>query len=115
MNWAAKPITGVVLSVALMTPAMTGAVPLSAHKSASTKPTTAAAPSPPKSAAPAGAPNKSAANLVIIHNADGTFTIQKVPPNGTSKDSKGSSGLVIPSQVVTPLIADTEKKARHAQ
>lgn len=47
---------------------------------------------------------------MIIRNPDGTFTIQKMPPNGTSKDSKAASGLVIPPQVVVPLIPANGKK-----
>jgi hypothetical protein len=66
----------------------------------------ATAPTPPKSAAPAGA----SSNPMIIHNRDGTFTIQKEPLNGTSKDSNAGNGLVIPPQVVTPLIPAVGKK-----
>ncbi len=85
MNWAQKAITGVSLSVALMTPTIT-------------------------SAAAAGASNRSAGNPMIIRNPDGTFTIQKKPLNRTSKDSKAVSGLVIPPQVVVPLVPATGKK-----
>ena len=42
----------------------------------------------PKSAAPADASGKSATKPMIIHNPDGTFTIQKEPPNGNANDSK---------------------------
>jgi hypothetical protein len=68
------------------------------------------APTPPKSAAPAGACSKSASNLMIIDNPDGTFTIQKKPLNGTSKDSNAGNGLVIPPQIVTPLVPAVGKK-----
>jgi hypothetical protein len=61
--------------------------------------TAAAADDAPKSAAPAGASSKP----MIIHNPDGTFTIQKEPPDGTSNDAKAKEGLVIPPQVVVPL------------
>ena len=58
----------------------------------------------------AGASNKSAGNLIIIHHADGTFTIQKKAPDGSSKDSRPGGGLVIPPQVVVPLVRVTAKK-----
>lgn len=112
MNWARKAIAGVILSLALLTPIVTAVVLLTVYKEASSKPTTTPTRPSPKSAAPAVGPNKSAGNLEIICNADGTFTIQKQPPgSGGSKDSKGGSGLMIPPQVVTPLIPATGKKA----
>ena len=46
---------------------------------------------------------------MIVHNPDGTFTIQK-PPAKTAKDAKAKSGLVIPPQVVVPFIAAPEKR-----
>jgi len=36
---------------------------------------------------------------MIVHNPDGTFTVQK-----PAKESKGKKGLVIPPQVVVPLM-----------
>lgn len=64
-------------------------------------------PPPPKSAAPAGASDKSASKPMIIQNPDGTFTIQKEPPDGTSKVP---NGLVIPPQIVVPIVPAIEKK-----
>jgi hypothetical protein len=52
----------------------------------------------------------SASNPMIIRNRDGTFTIRKKPPNGTSKHSKAGNGLVIPPQVVVPLVSAVGKK-----
>ena len=40
---------------------------------------------------------------MIVHNPDGTFTVQKQPPKST-KDTKANKGLVIPPQVVVPFI-----------
>ncbi len=60
---------------------------------------------PPKSAAPA-----SASKPLIVENPDGTFTIQKVPPKGNSKNGKAGNGLVIPPQVVMPIFSPAEKK-----
>lgn len=99
MNWAQKAITGVFLSAALTTATVTAAVP-----------TTAPAQPPPKSAAQAGSSNRSAGELLIIRKSDGTFTIQKKPRNGSFKGSKAGGGLVIPPQVVVPLIPATRKK-----
>ena len=45
---------------------------------------------------------------MIIHNPDGTFTIQKAPPKEAAKDPKAKKGLVIPPQVVVPLIPRRE-------
>lgn len=58
----------------------------------------------------AGASNRFASALMINRGPNGTFTIQKKPPNGGSKDSKAGSGLVIPPQVVVPLVPGTGKK-----
>jgi len=63
-------------------------------------------PEPPKSAGPA-APS---AKPFIINNPDGTFTIQKEPPDGTSKKSEVRDGLVIPPQIVVPFVPAVGKK-----
>jgi hypothetical protein len=47
---------------------------------------------------------------MITQNADGTFTVQKLPPNRTLKDTKANEGLVIPPQVVVPLIPTPERQ-----
>jgi len=47
---------------------------------------------------------------MIIHNPDGTFTVQKEPPKAGAKDSKAKEGLVIPPQVVVPIIPAPEKR-----
>jgi hypothetical protein len=62
---------------------------------------------PPKPAATDSASSKSGHAPMIVHNPDGTFTIQKAPP----KDAKGDyKGLVIPPQVVAPFVRLPEKK-----
>jgi hypothetical protein len=40
---------------------------------------------------------------LIIHNPDGTFTVQKQPPAEKSGDTK-QKGLVIPPQVIVPIV-----------
>ncbi len=51
-----------------------------------------------------------AAPPMVIQNSDGTFTVQKSPPKGTSKDSRVKAGLVVPPQVVVPIIPTPQKK-----
>jgi hypothetical protein len=67
-------------------------------------------PPPPKSAGPAAPFSKAASKPMVTPNPDGTFTVQKEPPNGKSKDAKAKKGLVIPPQVVTPIFSTPEKK-----
>jgi hypothetical protein len=50
-----------------------------------------------------------AAKPMIVHNPNGSFTIQKP----ASKDTKAKSGLVIPPQVVTPLFSTPDKKPKN--
>jgi len=40
---------------------------------------------------------------IVIQNPDGTFTIQKAPPKDGAKGT-AKTGLVIPPQVVVPMI-----------
>lgn len=47
---------------------------------------------------------------MIVHNPDGTFTIQKDPRKTGAKDSKAKKGLVIPPQVVVPIVVPAEKR-----
>jgi hypothetical protein len=49
---------------------------------------------------------------MIIHNRDGTFTIQNAPPKEGAEDTKAKAnkGLVIPPQVVVPIIPVREKR-----
>ena len=47
---------------------------------------------------------------MVIHNPDGTFTVQKAPSKEEAKDAKAKTGLVIPPQVVVPIIPAPEKK-----
>jgi hypothetical protein len=46
---------------------------------------------------------------MIIQNPDGTFTIQKVPPKDGAKGTV-QKGLVIPPQVVVPLIPARQRR-----
>jgi hypothetical protein len=63
------------------------------------------APPRPKTAepVPSGKPTN---KPMIFQNDDGTFTVQKVLP----KNAQINNGLVIPSQVVVPMIPAIEKK-----
>jgi hypothetical protein len=70
----------------------------------------ATASSLPKTAVSDDASTSSVSKPMIIRNPDGTFTIQKEPPNGNSKDTKVEEGLVIPPQVVVPLVRTPERK-----
>ena len=47
---------------------------------------------------------------MIIDNPDGTFTVQKAPSKEASKDPKAKKGLVIPPQVVVPLIPARDRR-----
>lgn len=51
-----------------------------------------------------GSSGNSARDAMITDNPDGTFTVQKKPQKGTSGHCKGKNGLVIPPQVVVPLV-----------
>ena len=71
----------------------------------------AAADSQPSKSPTAPAASSIPANMpMITHNPDGTFTVQKESPNGNSKDTEVKEGLVIPPQVVVPLVSAPEKK-----
>jgi hypothetical protein len=69
-------------------------------------------PPSPKSAAPDGTSTGYASRPMIIQNPDGTFTVQKEPPNGNSKGARVNEGLVIPPQIVVPLVPSPEKKPK---
>jgi hypothetical protein len=60
--------------------------------------------SPPKSAVSDDASASSVSKPMITQNPDGTFTTQKEPPDGNSKDARAKEGLVIPPQVVVPEV-----------
>jgi hypothetical protein len=47
---------------------------------------------------------------MIIHNPDGTFTVQKAPPKEAAKDPNAKKGWVIPPQVVVPLIPGRQRR-----
>ena len=46
---------------------------------------------------------------MIIQNPDGTFTVQKAPPKEQAKDA-AKKGLVIPPQVVVPIMPRRESR-----
>ena len=46
---------------------------------------------------------------MIVHNPDGTFTVQNALPKA-AKDPKAKNGLVIPPQVVVPIAALPQKR-----
>ena len=54
-------------------------------------------------AAAQNSPKPGKAPPMIVHNPDGTFTIQKEPAK-SANDTKAKKGLVIPPQVVVPII-----------
>jgi len=60
----------------------------------------------------AGDPAAKAPPPLVTANADGTLTVQKAPTQGKSKDPKAKSGLVIPPQVVVPIIPPREEKSK---
>ena len=66
--------------------------------------------SPPKSAVSDDASTSSVSRPMIIRNPDGTFTVQKEPSNGNSKDTKVEDGLEIPPQVVVPIVRTPDQK-----
>jgi hypothetical protein len=57
----------------------------------------------PLAAKPVGVAASPRAPLMVIHNPDGTFTVQKVPSREQAKDA-AKKGLVIPPQVVVPIV-----------
>ena len=76
---------------------------------------TACASSTPSPAPPAPKPVASDADSasqppLVIHNSDGTFTIQKEPPKGNAEDANAKKGLVIPPQVVVPIASPPKKQ-----
>jgi hypothetical protein len=63
----------------------------------------------PQAAKPVGEAASPGAPLMVIHNPDGTFTIQKGPPKEGAKGT-AKKGLVIPPQVVVPIIPARERR-----
>jgi len=63
----------------------------------------------PQAAKPVGEAASPSPPLMVIHNPDGTFTIQKVPSKDQAKDA-AKQGLVIPPQVVVPMIPARERR-----
>jgi hypothetical protein len=47
---------------------------------------------------------------MIIQNPNGTFTVQKAPPKEGDEDTTAKKGLVIPPQVVVPMIPARERR-----
>ena len=47
---------------------------------------------------------------MVIHNPDGTMTIQKEPSKEGAKNTKAPKGLIIPPQVVVPIIPAPERR-----
>ena len=63
----------------------------------------------PQATKPAGQVASPSTPPMIIHNPDGTFTVQKVPPKEHAKEA-AEKGLVIPPQVVVPIVLPAEKR-----
>jgi hypothetical protein len=64
----------------------------------------------PQATKPVGGAASPSVPLVVIHNPDGTFTVQKVPSKDSAKDPNAKKGLVIPPQVVVPLIPSRARR-----
>jgi hypothetical protein len=64
----------------------------------------------PQATKPVGKAASPSTPLMIIHNPDGTFTVQKAPPKEGAEGTKAKKGLVIPPQVVVPLIPARERR-----
>ena len=47
---------------------------------------------------------------MVIQNPDGTFTVQKEPAKSDAGNAKAKKGLVIPPQVVVPIVLIPRKK-----
>ena len=47
---------------------------------------------------------------MVIHNSDGTFTVQKEPPKGGAENAKAKEGFVIPPQVVVPITPTPQER-----
>ena len=76
---------------------------------------TACASSTPSPAPPAPKPVASDAGSanqppLVIHNSDGTLTIQKEAPKGTTENTNGEKGLVIPRQVIVLFTTSPKKQ-----
>jgi hypothetical protein len=63
----------------------------------------------PQATKPVGEAASPSVPLMVIHNPDGTFTVQKSPPKEAAKDA-AKKGLVIPPQVVVPMIPTRERR-----
>ena len=70
-------------------------------------------PLPPRSAVPNSASINSAVRPMVVWSPGGTFTVQKEPANGNSKDVKSANGLTIPPQVVVPIARPIDKPCTH--
>ena len=65
---------------------------------------------PQSTKAVAGDAASTSKSPMVIPNPDGTFTVQKAPPKEAAKDPNAKKGLVIPPQVVVPIIPAREKR-----
>ena len=99
-NWGAFKYAPAIVAFLMAAPAVPKRAPQSAADD----------PSPPQSAVPDGASSNPAGKPMITQNPDGTFTVRKEPPSKQSKDAKVEQGLVIPAQVVVPMLPPPQKK-----
>ena len=83
--------------------------PVLAVLAASASPAAVMGADDPQATKPVGEAASSSVPLMVIHNPDGTFTVQKAPPKEQAKDA-GKKGLVILPQVVVPIIPAREKR-----
>jgi len=63
----------------------------------------------PQATKPVGEAASPSTPLMVIHNPDGTFTVQKAPPKDGAKGT-AQKGLVIPPQVVVPIIPARQRR-----
>jgi len=84
--------------------------PVLAFATACTSPAAVMGADDPQATKPVGESASPATPPMVIHNSDGTFTIQKAPSKEAAKDPNAKKGLVIPPQVVVPIIPAREKR-----
>jgi hypothetical protein len=65
---------------------------------------------PPATKAAAGDAASDKNLPMVIQNPDGTMTVQKEPPKEGAKNTKTKKGLVIPPQVVVPIVTTAETR-----
>jgi hypothetical protein len=65
---------------------------------------------PPATKAAAGDAASAKKPSIVVQNPDGTLTVQKVPPKDGAQNTRAKKGLVIPPQVVVPIVTTPQKQ-----